>query len=123
MKKLKLYAIAAFMAVFSFGLFIPVSSVSAVDPLATVCEDNSGSPLCNKEDTPESLIKNIINTLLYIVGMLSVIMIIWSGIRYTTSAGNAGSVTSAKSTLTYSIVGLIVSILAYAIVNWVVKIF
>ena len=47
-------------------------------------------------------------------------MLIWGGIRYTTSGGNANSVTAAKNTILYAVIGLIVAILAYAIVNWVI---
>ena len=50
-------------------------------------------------------------------------MIIYGGIQYTTSAGDSGKVTNAKNTILYAIVGLIVSILAYAIVNFVTNAF
>ncbi|MNY57155.1 hypothetical protein D3C86_1933160 [compost metagenome] len=50
-------------------------------------------------------------------------MIIVSGIRYATSNGDSSAVTSAKNTLMYSVIGLIVAILAYAIVNFVLKAF
>lgn len=69
-----------------------------------------------------TLIKNVVNILLFIIGGLSVIMLIWGGIRYTTSAGNQSHVTAAKNTILYAIIGLVVAILAYAIVNWVLKI-
>ena len=49
-----------------------------------------------------------------------VIMLIWGGIRYTTSAGDSNKVTAAKNTVLYAIVGLVVAILAYAIVNMVI---
>ena len=65
------------------------------------------------------VITTITNTLLFIVGALAVIMIIFGGIRYTTSAGNASSVTAAKNTILYAIVGLIIAFLAFAAVNWV----
>jgi len=48
-----------------------------------------------------------------------VIMLIWGGIRYTTSAGNSANVTAAKNTIMYAIIGLIIAFLAFAIVNWV----
>ena len=51
---------------------------------------------------------------------LSVIMLIWGGIRYTTSAGDSNKVTAAKNTVLYAIVGLVIAILAYAIVNMVI---
>jgi hypothetical protein len=57
--------------------------------------------------------------MLYIIGAVSVIMLIYGGIRYTTSGGNANSVTAAKNTILYAIIGLVVAIFAYAIVNWV----
>ncbi|MDR0591009.1 MAG: pilin [Candidatus Nomurabacteria bacterium] len=62
----------------------------------------------------------IINVVLFLVGAISVIMLIYGGIKYTTSAGDTAKVTSAKNTIMYAIVGLIVAILAYAIVNFVV---
>ncbi|QWQ32309.1 pilin [Candidatus Minimicrobia naudis] len=70
-------------------------------------------------DGDNGLIKTVVNVLLWAVGILSVIMIIFSGFRYITSAGDASKTKSAQNALTYSVVGLIVAILAYAIVNMV----
>ena len=70
-------------------------------------------------DGDDGLIKTVVNVLLWAVGILSVIMIIFSGLRYITSAGDASKTKSAQSTLIYSVVGLIVAIMAYAIVNMV----
>ncbi len=67
------------------------------------------------------VLTTITNILLFVVGALSVIMIIWGGIRYATSAGNSSSVTAAKNTIMYAIIGLIVAFLAFAIVNWVLS--
>jgi ABC-type Fe3+ transport system permease subunit len=67
-----------------------------------------------------TIIKNVVNALLYVIGALSVIMLIWGGIRYTTSAGNQNSVTAAKNTILYAIIGLVVAVFAYAIVIWVI---
>jgi len=72
-------------------------------------------------DGKDGLIKTVVNVLLWAVGILSVIMIIFSGLRYITSAGDASKTKSAQSTLTYSVVGLIVAIMAYAIVNMVIN--
>jgi multisubunit Na+/H+ antiporter MnhB subunit len=58
---------------------------------------------------------------LFLIGAISVIMLIIGGIRYTVSAGDSGNVTAAKSTIMYAIIGLIVAFLAFAIVNWVLK--
>ena len=67
------------------------------------------------------VITNITNVLLFVVGALAVIMIIVGGIRYATSGGNATSVTSAKNTILYAIVGLVIAFLAFAAVNWILS--
>ena len=69
------------------------------------------------------IVNTVINTMLFIVGILSVIMIIFAGIRYVTAHGDKGQVESAKNTLIYAIVGLIIAIVAYALVNWVANLF
>jgi len=61
----------------------------------------------------------ITNTLLFIIGALSVIMIIIGGLRYVTSGGNPTSVTAAKNTILYAIVGLVVAFLAFAAITFV----
>ncbi len=61
----------------------------------------------------------IINVILFIIGMLSVLMLVIGGIRYTISAGNPDQVKGAKNTIMYAIIGVVVALLAYAIVNFV----
>ena len=67
--------------------------------------------------------QTITNVLLFILGAISVIMIIIGGIRYVLSGGNSTAVTAAKNTILYAIVGVIVALLAYAIVNFVLTSF
>ena len=64
--------------------------------------------------------QTITNVLLFIIGAVSVIMLIIGGVRYTVSQGDSAAVTSAKNTILYAIIGLIVAILAYAVVNFVI---
>lgn len=61
----------------------------------------------------------ISSLMLYIIGALSVIMIIFGGLRYVLSGGNTASVTAAKNTILYAIVGVVVALLAYAVINFV----
>lgn len=68
---------------------------------------------------PAGVITTITNILLFVVGALSVIMIIIGGLRYAISGGNATAVTAAKNTILYAIVGLVVAFLAFAAVNFV----
>lgn len=61
----------------------------------------------------------ITNVILLIVGIVSVVMLIYGGLRYILSGGDSKKVTDAKNTILYAIIGLIISLLAYAIVNFV----
>lgn len=65
------------------------------------------------------VLTSITNTLLFIVGALSVIMIIIGGLRYVVSGGNSTSITGAKNTILYALVGLVVAFVAYAAINFV----
>ncbi len=67
----------------------------------------------------DTLIRNVINILLWAIGIVSVIMIIIGGIRYATSNGDSNQVTAAKNTIMYAVIGLVIAIFAYAIVNFV----
>ena len=64
---------------------------------------------------------NLANTILYIVGLVSVVMLIFGGLRYVVSGGDSKKVTDAKNTVLYAIIGLIIAILSYAIVNFVLN--
>jgi len=61
----------------------------------------------------------IINVALGIIGFIAVAMIIVGGVQYTTSAGDAAKVTKAKNTILYGVVGLVIALLAFAIVNFI----
>jgi cytochrome bd-type quinol oxidase subunit 2 len=65
----------------------------------------------------------ITNTILFIVGALSVIMLIYGGLRYIISGGDSKKVTDAKNTIMYAIIGLIIAVLSYAIINFVIRAF
>lgn len=67
------------------------------------------------------LAKKVVDIFSVIVGIISVIMIIYAGFRYITSGGESGSVSSAKNTLIYAIIGLVVVVLAQVIVHYVLN--
>ena len=92
------------------------------------CDDpaNQNLPICvaAKKDTlfgPDSLWNRVLNTVTYIAGAIAVLMIIIGGIRYTTANGDQQQITSAKNTVLYSLVGLVLAIMANAIVNFVLS--
>ncbi len=66
--------------------------------------------------------KQITNTILYVVGIISVVMLIIGGVKYLVSGGDAKKVTEAKNTVLYAIIGLIIALLSFAIVNFVISV-
>lgn len=64
--------------------------------------------------------RTVTNILLFLIGAVSVIMLIIGGIRYVVSGGDQAAVTSAKNTILYAIVGIVIAFLAYAAVNFVI---
>lgn len=109
------------------GLVSTVASVALTAPVGAVnvfdgaCKGNSNTEVCKaKSESINPIIQTVINTLLFVIGTLSVIMIIVGGIRYVTSDGDSSRITSAKNTILYSVVGLVVALLAFAIVGFVV---
>lgn len=82
------------------------------------CSDlNSAS---NQNDLMKT-VNQIINIVIGVTGFAAVAMTIYGGVQYTTSAGDPGKVKKAKDTIMYGIVGLVVAILAFAIVNFVLS--
>ena len=104
------------------GLSLPVQA-EAPGGLDDAMEKTQNDDMPTELFDDGGIVTTVINTMLFIVGILAVIMIIYAGIRYTTAHGDKGQVESAKNTLMYSIVGLVVAIIAYAVVNWVVGLF
>lgn len=124
MKTLKKYAVVSAVMVAVLALvaaFAPIApeALAACDPNQGIsggidCTDTGNTPA-----DAESIFTTIVNILLFIIGAISVIMLIIGGIRYTVSGGDSGNVTAAKNTILYAIIGLVVAFLAFAIVNWV----
>jgi len=71
------------------------------------------------EGNVNTTIKNIINLLTVIIGIVAVVMVLIAGFRYITSGGKQESVASAKNTLLYAVIGLIIVALAQIIVRFV----
>jgi len=115
------YILLSLGIIIGLGLAIvplKVDAINVFDP----CSINDKSSICTATgtDTVQKYVKIIANTLLYILGAVSVVVIIIAGVGFTTSTGDPAAITKAKSTLMYAVIGLVVAILAYAIVNYVV---
>ena len=123
MNLLKRYGSIVLAIVFVFGLSLLTFDTSyAVDIFDGV---NAAHGIGQPVDLfgGNGVITRITNVLLFIVGALSVIMLIFGGLRYVVSGGNSTAVTAAKNTILYAIVGLVISFLAFAAINFVINSF
>lgn len=81
----------------------------------------SGTGACTTADTTsvDKLIGTVINILSWLVGVISVIMIIFAGFQYVTSGGDTSKTTSAKNTLIYALIGVVIVAFAQTLVRFV----
>lgn len=117
-------------------LLVPVLALGAsfldgsVASAAGACDPNNlsitGGADCARGEEQSSdlfgetgIFRTITNILLFLIGAISVIMLIIGGIRYVVSGGDQAAVTAAKNTILYAIVGIVVAFLAYAAVSFV----
>lgn len=109
------------------GLFsIPGSASALVKcPDGTVRKGEEVNSLaeCNVPEKDEGKVMNTVNAILTtitgLVGVAAVFMMIIGGISYVTSQGDTVKTKKAQNTILYGVVGLVISILSYAIVNFV----
>ena len=94
---------------------------SAADTIRSSAQSACGSACSNVSIT--TVFRGVANALIYLVGAISVIMIIWGGLRYVISNGDAKRVAAAKDTILYAVVGIVVAVVAFAIVNFVTGLF
>ena len=116
---------------FSVAALTSPALVSAADIQDSLCSgadqiqlgggSNCATATAGSEDNLNNLITNIVNIFSVVVGIIAVIMIIYGGFRYITSGGDSNHVGSAKNTIIYAIIGLVIVALAQIIVRFVLS--
>lgn len=86
---------------------------------SATCRDNAAQSTDNPLFGPHGLITDGTRILSYVVGVISVIIVVVSGLRMTLSGGDANNVATARKGLIYALVGLVVAILAQGLVSFV----
>jgi hypothetical protein len=121
----------------SLSLFVVLSLGLAVPALAQTPQEQINNGLCagsnfqftenpgacnlagtDATTSINNIVHTIVNLLSAVVGIVAVIMIIVGGFRYITSGGNDTSVTAAKNTILYAIIGLVIVALAQVLVRF-----
>lgn len=125
MKKLALLSIFVAITVAGFGFVGLRGEVSAGTGRDDVCaglEATGGScdPGGSGGLTIEGVVQAAVNIMSWAVGIIAVIMIIVGGAKYVTSAGDSSGIQSAKNTIMYALIGVVIVALAQVIVRFTV---
>ncbi len=118
MRKILVSLLAAIAIVASLGVSSPVMAEG------DICSSDMPDHLkeaagCNTTEKADTIINNVIKVVLSAMGILAVGVMIFGGITFMTSNGDAGKVQKGKNIIIYGLVGLVISMLAYAIVMFV----
>jgi len=123
--KLALTSLLVVLTASFAGAGLVAAPAGAASPEQSACQGSggtwSGSTCSQGTRTLTGTIRTIGNILVFLTGSISVLMIILGGVRYALSGGDQGAITSAKNTILYAIIGIVVSVAAYAIVNFVLS--
>ena len=96
-----------------------VSHLLVADQKANLCSGAAAGGGAGCGTNLSGDIASVTQTLLVVAGAIAVIIIIFGGIMYITSTGDSARVKQAKDTILYAIIGLVVTIVAFAIVHFV----
>ncbi len=121
MKK-KLLILMALCGVCCLGAVSPVFAEDTWKE--NICGDDEVSPEykdeigCDNKKRANGVAVGIINAITGVVGIIAVLMIVIGGINYSTSSGDPSKAKKAKDTILYSAIGLVIALLAFALVNF-----
>jgi len=105
------------MPVFAFAL--TAQAEEGEDPLGTEFAGNLGLP--GEEDSdPRNIMVDIIKVIISFLGIIAVVVILLGGFKWMTAGGNEEKVTEARNLIVAGIIGLIIIISAWVIMNWVI---
>lgn len=96
-----------------------VDSAGKSDACAALKEIDPAKACGTGDNGINNIVNKLITTLSVVVGIVAVFMIILSGFKYITSSGESGSISNAKTTLIYALIGLAVAVLAQVLVRFV----
>lgn len=91
------------------GIVLPFSKLAAQDSL---------EPFIQGDTT--TIIANIIKFILGLIGVVALIFMIYGGVTWMTSSGNAEQVKKGKGALIWATLGLVVCFLAYSVITFVI---
>ena len=129
MNKLKLIIVSGLLALFALApVLMPASGYAQVseESKKAACEGiggaTAGSEGCGSGAGIKvgNLIKTVVSILSWVVGVISVIVLIIGGLKFITANGDSSAINSARSTIIYALVGVVIAALAQVLVVFVI---
>jgi hypothetical protein len=103
----------------SFSQPLQVVADAKGDACAGIGLTGAGCTGAGAQTQANTLVSTAVNLFAVLVGVAAVVMIMIAGLKYTTSGGDPSKIASAKTTLIYALVGLVVVAAAETIVRFV----
>lgn len=103
------------------ALTLPAHAQTAQDQILSGIDEACIDGSCASDDsTIHDTVVSVINIVSAVVGTVSIIMVIIGGLKYTSSQGDSSAISSAKNTIVYAVVGIVIVVLSQVIVRFVV---
>jgi hypothetical protein len=96
-------------------------TINSQNPLASGANCSQANGTSNNLFAQGGVFQTIANTLIFLVGAISVIFLIIGGLRYVISQGDKSNVTQAKDTILYAVIGIVVAVISFALVTFVIS--
>lgn len=124
---LVLFMVAGLVGVLSINIVAGAAPAIFADSQSLACDGATlvtGGDCDNiKGSAVSDIVQSIISIFAWGLGILAVIFIMYGGFKYVTSGGDSSKVTSARNTILFAIIGLVIAAVAQPLVNYVIGLF
>ena len=107
------------------GLAPKVGAVDIISPICqtttdpSVCQDNAAAETENPLTGPNGILKRALNILSILIGIISVIVVLLSGMRFITANGDPQAIATARQSILFAVIGLVIAAISQIIVQFV----
>jgi hypothetical protein len=113
-------------------LLVPVSKTSAADEIIDTSRCPAGSSICDDINTtkgtdnselfgPDGRVTGIVNFMTIIGGIIAVFIFIYSGVVFVTSSGDSKKISTAKNSILYAAIGIVLVLIAQFITSFLLN--
>ncbi len=118
---MKIKKLLKYLSASAAGIIVPILASAQVDTGLSAIQNSFPSSGVGAARTPIEFITWIINTMLLFAGIVAVVFTIIGGYQYISAGGNAEQAEKGKTTVINAIIGVVIIILSYVIINVIVN--